>query len=32
MSVVSESEMLFKFVTQDGEGTARNISEWRKTI
>jgi hypothetical protein len=32
MSVVSDSEVLVMFVTLDGEGTARNISEWHKII
>jgi len=27
---VSESEVFVMFVTPDGEGTARNISEWHK--
>jgi len=29
---VSDSEVLVIFVTPDGEGTARNISEWRKIM
>ena len=27
---MSESEVFVMFVTPDGEGTARNISEWHK--
>jgi len=30
MNVVSDSEVLVMFVTSDGEGTARNMSEWYK--
>jgi hypothetical protein len=32
MRVVSDSEVLVMFVTLDGEGTARNISEWHKIM
>jgi hypothetical protein len=32
MSVVRDSEVLFRFVTPDGEGTARNVSEWHNTL
>ena len=29
---MSDSEVFVMFVTPDGEGTARNISEWRKIM
>jgi len=29
---VSESEVLVKFVTLDGDGTARYISEWHNIM
>ena len=32
LSDVSDSEVLVMFVTPDGEGTARNISEWHKIV
>jgi hypothetical protein len=32
VSVVSVSELLVMFVTPNCEGTARNMSEWRKII
>ena len=32
MSVVSDSELLVICVISDGEGTARNISEWHKIM
>jgi hypothetical protein len=32
VSVLSDSEVLFMFVTPDGEGTARNISECYKIM
>jgi hypothetical protein len=32
VSFVSDSEVLVVFVTPDGEGTARNISEWHKIM
>ena len=32
VSVVSESDVLIIFVTLDGEGTVRIISEWYKTV
>jgi hypothetical protein len=32
VSVVSDSEVLVRFVTPDGEGTARNISECHKIL
>jgi hypothetical protein len=28
----SDNEVLVTFVTPDGEGTARNISEWHKIL
>ena len=32
VSVVSDSEVLIMFVTLEGEDTARNNSEWYKTV
>jgi hypothetical protein len=32
LSTVSDSEIFIMFVIPDGEGTAKNILEWIKTV